>query len=118
MATGPGFYDNLCPQSWQDGSAATFTLQDPHQQSKFSAILLMTDFQRAIALTIKRVLSDNAKALPDLIAVLFLCSLRLPRQLSSSSAFLRCSSKQRARGTQNIWGIAPWIFFVGLGRQR
>ena len=32
MATGPGFYDNLCPQSWQDGSAATFTLQDPHQQ--------------------------------------------------------------------------------------
>ena len=34
MATGPGFYDNLCPQSWQDGSAATFTLQDPHQQSK------------------------------------------------------------------------------------
>jgi hypothetical protein len=33
MATGPGFYDNLCPQSWQDGSAATFTLQDPHQQS-------------------------------------------------------------------------------------
>ena len=36
MATGPGFYDNLCPQSWQDGSAATFTLQDPHQQSKKS----------------------------------------------------------------------------------
>ena len=36
MATGPGFYDNLCPQSWQDGSAATFTLQDPHQQSKSS----------------------------------------------------------------------------------
>jgi len=35
MATGPGFYDNLCPQSWQDGSAATFTLQDPHQQSEF-----------------------------------------------------------------------------------
>ena len=35
MATGPGFYDNLCPQSWQDGSAATWTLQDPHQQSKF-----------------------------------------------------------------------------------
>ena len=34
MATGPGFYDNLCPQSWQDGSAATFTLQDPHQQVK------------------------------------------------------------------------------------
>ena len=34
MATGPGFYDNLCPQSWQDGSAATWTLQDPHQQSK------------------------------------------------------------------------------------
>jgi hypothetical protein len=34
MATGPGFYDNLCPQSWQDGSAATFTLNDPHQQSK------------------------------------------------------------------------------------
>ena len=34
MATGPGFYDNLCPQSWQDGSAATFTLQDPHQQSE------------------------------------------------------------------------------------
>ena len=34
MATGPGFYDNLCPQSWQDGYAATFTLQDPHQQSK------------------------------------------------------------------------------------
>ena len=33
MATGPGFYDNLCPQSWQDGSAATFTLQDPHQQT-------------------------------------------------------------------------------------
>ena len=32
MATGPGFYDNLCPQSWQDGSAATFTLNDPHQQ--------------------------------------------------------------------------------------
>ncbi len=35
MATGPGFYDNLCPQSWQDGSAATWTLQDPHQQSKY-----------------------------------------------------------------------------------
>ncbi len=35
MATGPGFYDNLCPQSWQDGSAATWTLQDPHQQSEF-----------------------------------------------------------------------------------
>ena len=34
MATGPGFYDNLTPQSWQDGSAATWTLQDPHQQSK------------------------------------------------------------------------------------
>ena len=33
MATGPAFYDNLCPQSWQDGSAATFTLQDPHQQT-------------------------------------------------------------------------------------
>eukprot|EP00292_Cryptomonas_paramecium_P027862 CAMPEP_0113667028 /NCGR_PEP_ID=MMETSP0038_2-20120614/3210_1 /TAXON_ID=2898 /ORGANISM="Cryptomonas paramecium" /LENGTH=57 /DNA_ID=CAMNT_0000582601 /DNA_START=156 /DNA_END=329 /DNA_ORIENTATION=+ /assembly_acc=CAM_ASM_000170 len=33
MATGPGFYDNLCPQSWQDGSAATWTLQDPHQQT-------------------------------------------------------------------------------------
>jgi hypothetical protein len=36
MATGPGFYDNLCPQSWQDGSAATWTLQDPHQQSMFT----------------------------------------------------------------------------------
>ncbi len=35
MATGPGFYDNLCPQSWQDGSAATWTLQDPHQQSEY-----------------------------------------------------------------------------------
>jgi hypothetical protein len=40
MATGPGFYDNLCPQSWQDGSAATWTLQDPHQQSKSHLILL------------------------------------------------------------------------------
>ena len=39
MATGPGFYDNLCPQSWQDGSAATWTLQDPHQQSKFFIIV-------------------------------------------------------------------------------
>ena len=44
MATGPGFYDNLCPQSWQDGSAATFTLQDPHQQSKFSQSSLGTAF--------------------------------------------------------------------------
>jgi hypothetical protein len=46
MATGPGFYDNLCPQSWQDGSAATFTLQDPHQQVKnfppFYPVLLAT----------------------------------------------------------------------------
>jgi hypothetical protein len=40
MATGPGFYDNLCPQSWQDGSAATFTLNDPHQQSEQPAILM------------------------------------------------------------------------------
>jgi hypothetical protein len=39
MATGPGFYDNLCPQSWQDGSAATWTLQDPHQQSKLILVL-------------------------------------------------------------------------------
>ena len=50
MATGPGFYDNLCPQSWQDGSAATFTLQDPHQQSKFflkfSLMLLVKGIQR------------------------------------------------------------------------
>ena len=50
MATGPGFYDNLCPQSWQDGSAATFTLQDPHQQSKFSSkfslMLLVKGIQR------------------------------------------------------------------------
>ena len=38
MATGPGFYDNLCPQSWQDGSAATWTLQDPHQQSKKASL--------------------------------------------------------------------------------
>ena len=43
MATGPGFYDNLCPQSWQDGSAATWTLQDPHQQSKtlISGLILL-----------------------------------------------------------------------------
>ena len=47
MATGPGFYDNLCPQSWQDGSAATFTLQDPHQQSKFSVLRVFNCFQRA-----------------------------------------------------------------------
>ena len=40
MATGPGFYDNLCPQSWQDGSAATWTLQDPHQQSKLLFIVI------------------------------------------------------------------------------
>eukprot|EP00294_Goniomonas_avonlea_P012396 CAMPEP_0114567754 /NCGR_PEP_ID=MMETSP0114-20121206/15662_1 /TAXON_ID=31324 /ORGANISM="Goniomonas sp, Strain m" /LENGTH=56 /DNA_ID=CAMNT_0001754389 /DNA_START=64 /DNA_END=234 /DNA_ORIENTATION=- len=33
MATGPGFDDNLAPQSWQDGAAATFTLWDPHQQT-------------------------------------------------------------------------------------
>jgi hypothetical protein len=62
MATGPGFYDNLCPQSWQDGSAATWTLQDPHQQSKnylpFTLILLINLF-------------------------LLFFSLRLPGQLSS-----------------------------------
>ena len=42
MATGPGFYDNLTPQSWQDGSAATWTLQDPHQQSKFAQTRLIS----------------------------------------------------------------------------
>ena len=53
MATGPGFYDNLCPQSWQDGSAATFTLQDPHQQSKdqLSAHLTLHAHLDAHALT-------------------------------------------------------------------
>jgi len=58
MATGPGFYDNLCPQSWQDGSAATFTLQDPHQQSKSPV---------ACALRCTRVRAcDQSKAAPAL----------------------------------------------------
>eukprot|EP00287_Rhodomonas_sp_CCMP768_P009449 CAMPEP_0196739268 /NCGR_PEP_ID=MMETSP1091-20130531/20820_1 /TAXON_ID=302021 /ORGANISM="Rhodomonas sp., Strain CCMP768" /LENGTH=88 /DNA_ID=CAMNT_0042083703 /DNA_START=18 /DNA_END=284 /DNA_ORIENTATION=+ len=32
-ATGPGFYDNMGPQSWQEGSSVTGDLYNPHQQT-------------------------------------------------------------------------------------
>eukprot|EP00291_Cryptomonas_curvata_P005076 CAMPEP_0172177104 /NCGR_PEP_ID=MMETSP1050-20130122/15230_1 /TAXON_ID=233186 /ORGANISM="Cryptomonas curvata, Strain CCAP979/52" /LENGTH=74 /DNA_ID=CAMNT_0012849545 /DNA_START=18 /DNA_END=242 /DNA_ORIENTATION=- len=32
-ATGPGMYDNMAPQSWQDGGAVTGDLYNPHQQT-------------------------------------------------------------------------------------
>ena len=32
-ATGPGSYDNMAPQDWQDGSAVTGDLFNPHQQT-------------------------------------------------------------------------------------
>ena len=67
MATGPGFYDNLTPQSWQDGSAATWTLQDPHQQSKCG---------------IKIVRDSGLTFLVDL------CSFRLPRKLDVCSCYV------------------------------
>ena len=32
-ATGPGSYDNMAPQDWQDGSSVTGDLFNPHQQT-------------------------------------------------------------------------------------
>jgi len=32
-ATGPGMYDNMAPQDWQEGSAVDGDLYDPHQQT-------------------------------------------------------------------------------------
>jgi hypothetical protein len=64
MATGPGFYDNLCPQSWQDGSAATFTLQDPHQQSKFSLILLVKGIQHVCFLFVLMCAEESCNSAP------------------------------------------------------
>jgi len=80
MATGPGFYDNLCPQSWQDGSAATFTLNDPHQQSEQPAILMSVFCQERPQATV-------ACAVCPVVAFRWrsartLRSLRLPGQLN------------------------------------